>query len=227
MPERQPSCISCKLSSEVLKVWISAARCLNVLFPRWQPDERSRPHVAHHRKQRRADHRAQDALFGLGYRRAGEPSSQLVLVLLQHRGAETGFIWCHLACFTIPPPSMLITIKAVAEALTHLHLSDCHRGGGQHRPRTPQSDQRGAPSDALTRGRSKSAGSALWSRLCPFPANHILISDEMSNGSVGMIEVATSTRGGKDFCCWRAEKIQSQHAGIHREVRTQQKTGLQ
>lgn len=31
-------------------------------------------------------------------------------------------------------------------------LSDCHSGCGQHRPRASQSDQRGAASDALTRG---------------------------------------------------------------------------
>lgn len=107
---------------------------------------------------------------------------------------------------------MLVTIEAVAEALTDLPLSDCHPGGGQHRPRTPQSDQRGAPSDALTRGRNKSSGgSGLRSRLWPFAAKHILISDKASNGSVRMIELVTSTLNDK---------------GQDGEVRTQQKTGL-
>lgn len=64
-----------------------------------------------------------------------------------------------------------VTFNALCPQINRLdlHLSDCHPGGGQHRPRTPQSDQRGAPSDALTRGRNKSSGcSGLWSRLLPF-----------------------------------------------------------
>lgn len=91
MLERQPSCTSCKWTSGVGKIFVGAALCYNVFFPRWQPDKRSCPHVAHHWKQCWADHRAQNALFGLGYRRAGEPSSQLVLLLLQHRGTKTHF----------------------------------------------------------------------------------------------------------------------------------------
>lgn len=227
MLERQPSCISCKLTSEVVKVQMSATWCLNVLFLLWQPDKRSRPHVPHHRKQCRTDHRAQDALFSLGYRRAGEPSSQLVLILLQHRGAERRFVLMPPHVLHVHKWSHSMSIKDVAEVLTDLHLSDCHPGGGQHRPRTPQSDQRGAPSDALTRGRNKSSGcSGLWSRLCPFAAKHILISDKTSSGSVWMMNSLHLLTRTKIFVVGRVEKIQSQRAGIHREVRTQQKNGL-
>lgn len=51
-----------------------------------QSDEGGRAHVSDHRQQRGGDHLPQHALLGVGHRGTGEPASQLVLLLQQHRG---------------------------------------------------------------------------------------------------------------------------------------------
>ncbi|CAF90198.1 unnamed protein product, partial [Tetraodon nigroviridis] len=63
--------------------------------------------------------------------------------------------WYSYYCNTEVPKhirAVFVKEKRSPAVLSHLHLSDCHPGGGQHRPRTPQPDQRGAPPNALARG---------------------------------------------------------------------------
>lgn len=85
--------------------------------------------------------------------------------------------WYSYYCNTEVPKhirAVFVKEKRSPAVLSHLHLSDCHPGGGQHRPRTPQPDQRGAPPNALARGTDKpSVRLSLRLRLCALAANCI------------------------------------------------------
>lgn len=208
MLERQPSCTSCKWTSRVVKILFTAGLCCNVLFPRWQSDKGSCPHVAHHRKQRGADHRAQNALFGLGYRRAREPPSQLVLLLLQHRGTKT-----HLACVHQRTRLMLIKFKFSQKPVTAVltDLKSFRLSSWWWTAPTANASvwpKRSFIECSRTRYNQLSLSSRF--RHCAFIASHVLISHKTTNGSVWPEQISRTPRLLSDaqrwnqaagFCC--------------------------
>lgn len=154
MLERPPSCTSCKWTSGVVKIFFSAVLCYNGFCFHVDSLTKEAVHTSPtigSNVEQITVRKTHFLVWDIGGQESFRASwysyycnTEVQKYILMPPGIFCAHKWSRL---------MLIKVKVSQKAvLTNPNLSDCHPGGGQHRPRTPQSDQRGASSNALARG---------------------------------------------------------------------------